>query len=61
MKIGPLDCRKVCALTSDPLVETATQTSQETYTTALNASCLLNSKMSTDLGAQPKYYLRRPV
>ena len=42
---------QVCALTSDPLVETATQTSQETYTTALNASCVLNSKMSTDLGA----------
>jgi len=37
-------------LTSDPMVETATQTSQQTYTTALNASCQLNSKMSTDLG-----------
>lgn len=37
-------------LTSDPLVETATQTSQETYTTAINASYQFNSKMSTDLG-----------
>ena len=41
---------QVCALTSDPLVETATQTSQETYSTALNASYVLNSKLSTDLG-----------
>jgi hypothetical protein len=37
-------------LSSDPLVETATQTSQETYTTAINASYQFNSKMSTDLG-----------
>lgn len=38
------------SLTSDPLVETATQTSQETYTTALNASYQFNSKMSASLG-----------
>ncbi len=37
-------------LSSDPLVETATQTSQETYTTAINASYQFNSKMSTDFG-----------
>lgn len=37
-------------LTSDPLVETATQTSQQTYTTAINASCQINSTMSADLG-----------
>jgi hypothetical protein len=37
-------------LTSDPLVQTATQTSQQTYTTAINASYQFNSKMSTDLG-----------
>ena len=36
--------------TSDPLVETATQTSQETFTTALTASYQFNDKMSTDLG-----------
>jgi hypothetical protein len=37
-------------LASDPLVETATQTSQETYTTAINASYQFNSKMSANLG-----------
>ncbi len=37
-------------LSSDPLVETATQTSQETYSTAINASCQINSKMSIDVG-----------
>ncbi len=37
-------------LTSDPLVETATQTSQATYTTAINASCQINSTMFVDLG-----------
>jgi hypothetical protein len=37
-------------LTSDPLVETATQTSQETYATVLNASYEFNDKMSADLG-----------
>jgi len=41
---------QVVALTSDPLVETATQTSQQTYTTAFNASYQFNDKMSTDLG-----------
>jgi len=45
---------QVCALTSDPLVATATQTSQETYTTTLSASCQLNSKMFTDLGLSQK-------
>jgi len=41
---------QVVALTSDPLVETATQTSQEIYNTAIKASCQINSKMSTDFG-----------
>ena len=50
MKIGTLGCRRLLHLTSDPLVETATQTSQATYTTAFNASCQINSKMTTDLG-----------
>jgi predicted porin len=37
-------------LSSDPLVETATQTSQKTFSTAIKASYQFNSKMSTDLG-----------
>ena len=37
-------------LSSDPLVETATQTSQQTYSTAIKASYQFNNKMSTDLG-----------
>ena len=37
------------SLTSDPMIETATQTSQETYSTALRASYLINSKLFTDL------------
>jgi len=37
-------------MTSDPLAETATQTSEQTYTTAINASYQINSKMTTDLG-----------
>jgi len=45
-----LGLSQVVALTSDPLVQTATQTSQETYTTAFNASYQINSKMFTDLG-----------
>ncbi len=35
---------------STPLIETGTQTEQETYSTALNASYRMNSKMSLDLG-----------
>ncbi len=35
---------------SSPLVQTGTQTSQETYTTSLTASYPLNSAMSVDLG-----------
>jgi hypothetical protein len=38
------------SLTSDPLVETATQTDQQNYTTALKASYLINSKLFMDLG-----------
>lgn len=38
------------ASTSEPRVETGGQTDQETYNTALNASCLLNSHLSLDLG-----------
>ncbi|HXW13854.1 MAG TPA: hypothetical protein VEN79_05030, partial [Terriglobia bacterium] len=36
--------------TSDPDVETAGQTSQESFSTALNASYQFNKKISTDLG-----------
>jgi hypothetical protein len=36
--------------TSFPEVQTGTQTSQDTYTTAITASCPLNSKLSVDLG-----------
>lgn len=35
---------------SSPEVQTGTQVSQDTYATALTASCPLNSKMSVDLG-----------
>jgi hypothetical protein len=35
--------------TSEPQVQTGTQTSQDDYLTALTASCPLNSKMSVDL------------
>ncbi len=38
------------ASTSTPLVETGSQTDQETYNTALTASCMLNSYLSLDLG-----------
>ena len=37
-------------LSSDPTVQTGTQTSQQAYSTALNASYRFNSTMSTDLG-----------
>jgi hypothetical protein len=37
-------------LSSAPLVETATQTSQEIYTTAINAAYQFNGKMFADLG-----------
>jgi hypothetical protein len=36
--------------TSSPEVQTGTQVSQDAYTTALTASCQLNSKLSVDLG-----------
>jgi len=45
-----LGLSQVVALTSDPVVETAAQTTQETYTTTFNASYQINSKMFTDLG-----------
>ena len=35
---------------SSPEAQTGTQTGQDTYSTALTASCPLNSKMSVDLG-----------
>jgi hypothetical protein len=38
------------ASTSEPRVETGGQTDQETFNTALNASCLLNSYWSLNLG-----------
>ena len=38
------------SLTSDPMVETATQTDQQSYTTDVKASYLINSKLFTDLG-----------
>ena len=37
------------AITSDPRVETATQTTQDAFITAIEATCQINSKMSTDL------------
>lgn len=40
---------------STPLVETGTQTDQETYSTALNASCRLNSKLSLDLAVNQDF------
>lgn len=40
---------------SAPLVETGTQTDQETYTTALSASHSLGSKMSVDLNLNQEY------
>jgi hypothetical protein len=40
-----------CLLTSNPQVETAQQTDQQTYSTSFRASYPLNSEMSLDLGA----------
>ena len=39
-----------------PQVETATQTRQETYNTALNGAYTINSKMSLDLAANQNFY-----
>ena len=36
--------------TTQPTAETGTQNEQQSYSTALSASCLLNSKMSADFG-----------
>ena len=36
--------------TTAPLAETGTQAEQQSYTTALSASCVLNNKMSADFG-----------
>jgi hypothetical protein len=43
------------ARTSEPQVETAAQTGQETYSTALNASYQMNDKMSLDLGLSQNF------
>jgi hypothetical protein len=43
------------ARTSEPQVETAAQTGQETYATALNASYQMNDKMSLDLGLSQNF------
>src|SRR6185503_14648059 len=40
---------------SAPLVETGTQTEQDAYTTALNGSYRMNSKMSLDLGLNQNF------
>ena len=45
-----------CSLTSDPNIETAAQTDQETYSTALNASYQFNDKMSVDMGLGQTFY-----
>lgn len=39
-----------CVLSAQPTVETGAQTEEDTYATALNASCLLNRKLSLDAG-----------
>jgi Putative beta-barrel porin 2 len=44
-------------LSSAPEVETGTQTSQKTYTTALNASYIFNSKVSADFGVNQNFIL----
>ena len=43
------------SLISDPLIETGRQTDQETHSTALSATHLLNSKMSLDLGLNQNF------
>ncbi len=44
------------ASTSDPDVETAAQTDQQTYSTALNAAYQFNDKMSLDMGLSQNFY-----
>jgi hypothetical protein len=39
-----------CSITSDPNIETGSQSDQDNYSTALNASYQFNDKMSVDLG-----------
>lgn len=43
------------SLSSQPLVETAAQTEQEAYSTALTANYLINSKWSLDLGLNQSF------
>jgi len=43
------------SLTDSPTVETASQTRQETFATALNGSYTINSKMSLDLGLNQNF------
>jgi hypothetical protein len=43
------------ASSSQPLVETASQTDQESYTTGLNANWLINTKLSLELGASQDF------
>jgi Putative beta-barrel porin 2 len=44
------------ASSSDPNIETASQTDRETYSTAFNASYQFNSKMSLDMGLNQMLY-----
>jgi hypothetical protein len=44
-----------CVFSSDPNVETAAQTDQQTYSTALNGSYQINSKVSLDLGLSQNF------
>jgi hypothetical protein len=43
------------ASSSQPLVETASQTDQESYATGLNANWLINTKLSLELGASQDF------
>ncbi|HTX22405.1 MAG TPA: outer membrane beta-barrel protein [Candidatus Aquilonibacter sp.] len=44
-----------CSFSSDPTVEIAAQTDQQTYSTALNAVYQINSKLSLDLGLSQNF------
>jgi hypothetical protein len=50
-----LEASQSAVLTSQPTVETAAQTDQETYSTALNASYQFNNKLSLDTGLNQNF------
>jgi hypothetical protein len=50
-----LSLSQLCALTSDPLIETARQTSQQTYDTQFGARYVVNSSTFLDLQAQQNF------